>query len=145
MGRILSRRICECLLCFHIIPGPPGTPQVKIQQANHLARVIFFNLGTHHVPTSGDIPNTLMHTSASSVIFTPHNFHDRDPSRQSAQGVRLELDERGHKVRYFGGRYEKGVKLDVVSAQFYYPLLNIRLDIGGLGLGNGYLTNSLVD
>lgn len=33
--------------------------------------VIYFNVGSHHVPHSGDIPNTLMHTSASSVMFVP--------------------------------------------------------------------------
>ncbi|EMC99114.1 hypothetical protein BAUCODRAFT_59376, partial [Baudoinia panamericana UAMH 10762] len=53
--------------------------------------VIYFNVGAHHVPHSGDIPNTLMHTSSSSVMFVPHNFADRDPSRKSVQGVRLQL------------------------------------------------------
>ncbi|KAF2719580.1 amine oxidase catalytic domain-containing protein [Polychaeton citri CBS 116435] len=53
--------------------------------------VVYFNLGSHHIPHSGDIPNTLMHTSASSVMFVPHNFADSDPSRQSVQGVRLQL------------------------------------------------------
>lgn len=53
--------------------------------------VIYFNVGSHHVPHSGDVPNTLMHTSASSVMFIPHNFADRDPSRESVQGVRLQL------------------------------------------------------
>lgn len=53
--------------------------------------VVYFNVGSHHIPHSGDIPNTLMHTSASSVMFVPHNFADRDPSRESVQGVRLQL------------------------------------------------------
>ncbi|KAK7917591.1 hypothetical protein PG985_011199 [Apiospora marii] len=53
--------------------------------------VVYFNVGSHHVPHSGDLPNTLMHTSASSVMFIPHNFADRDPSRESVQGVRLQL------------------------------------------------------
>lgn len=57
--------------------------------------VIYFNVGSHHVPHSGDIPNTLMHTSASSVMFLPHNFHDRDPSRESVQGVRYQLKGAG--------------------------------------------------
>lgn len=54
--------------------------------------VVYFNLGAHHIPHSGDVPNTLMHTSASSVMFIPHNFHDRDSSRESVQGVRLQLN-----------------------------------------------------
>lgn len=103
--------------------------------------VVYFNLGAHHVPHSGDIPNTLMHTSASSVMFVPHNFNDRDPSRESVQGVRLQLKgkdsggfageekiggdlrsrssrsngkaevKKKHHVEYFGTPYEKGMKL----------------------------------
>jgi primary-amine oxidase len=79
------------------------------------ARVLYFNLGSHHVPHSGDIPNTLMHTSASSVMFTPFNFHDRDPSRRSAQGVKLELTGLETKPKYFGGRHEEDVTLKAVS------------------------------
>lgn len=76
-------------------------------------RVIYFTLGTHHISHSGDIPNTLMHTSATSVIFTPHNFHDRDASRESAQGVLLDLKGPGEgaNVTYFGPHYADGLKL----------------------------------
>lgn len=97
--------------------------------------VLYFNLGAHHVPHSGDLPNTLMHTSASGVAFVPHNFLDRDPSRATSQGVRLALkggngaqwmlakqhsdrfvgghDREGglEGLEYFGGRYEDGVRL----------------------------------
>jgi primary-amine oxidase len=80
--------------------------------------VIYFNLGTHHIPHSGDIPNTLMTTSASSVMLIPHNFHDRDPSRASAQGVKLKMkpssDGGGSNVRYFGAEYTKGLAVDLV-------------------------------
>ena len=68
--------------------------------------VIYFNVGAHHIPHSGDIPNTLMHTSSSSVMFVPHNFNDRDPSRQSVQGVRLQL--KGHKSGGFAGELGDG-------------------------------------
>ncbi|KUJ24496.1 amine oxidase catalytic domain-containing protein [Mollisia scopiformis] len=57
--------------------------------------VIWFNLGNHHVPHSGDIPNTLMTTSASSVMFSPHNYHNRDRSRALTKGVRIDLKEEG--------------------------------------------------
>ncbi|KAI1341918.1 copper amine oxidase [Xylariaceae sp. FL0016] len=63
--------------------------------------VVYFNVGSHHIPHSGDVPNTLMHTSASSVMFIPHNFADRDPSRESVQGVRLQLQ--GKKSGGFAG------------------------------------------
>ncbi|KAF2835986.1 amine oxidase catalytic domain-containing protein [Patellaria atrata CBS 101060] len=76
--------------------------------------VVYFNLGTHHIPHSGDIPNTLEHTSSSSVMFIPHNFHDRDPSRESSHGVKLEKDESGRStVKYFGAKYEDGFTVDV--------------------------------
>jgi primary-amine oxidase len=52
--------------------------------------VFYFNLGGHHVPTSQDIPNTLMHTSASSVLFMPFNYFDEDVSRAVRQGVRID-------------------------------------------------------
>lgn len=88
----------------YIAPHEPLIDFAKIANAESLVRdeagdddeydgdlVIYFNVGSHHVPHSGDIPNTLMHTSASSVMFVPHNFADRDPSRASVQGVRYQL------------------------------------------------------
>lgn len=56
-----------------------------------------------------------MHTSASSVVFTPHNFHDRDPSRDSAEGVRLDLKEpgKGSNVTQFGSVYKHAPKLSL--------------------------------
>jgi primary-amine oxidase len=52
--------------------------------------VLYFNLGGHHVPSSQDVPNTLMHTSASSVMFMPFNYFDGDVSRAVRQGVRID-------------------------------------------------------
>lgn len=96
--------------------------------------VPYFNLGAHHIPHSGDVPNTLMHTSASSVMFVPHNFHDRDPSRESVQGVRLQLkgkkdsggfagdlrtrsEKKEAKAKYFGGTYEQGMKMPLEALE----------------------------
>ena len=100
-----------------LVPGTGWTlrrPFISLPNTD-FRRVIYFNLGSHHVPHSGDIPNTLMHTSASSVMFTPFNFHDRDPSRHSVQGVRLNLGGERPEPRYFGGRYVKDVNLKAVS------------------------------
>jgi primary-amine oxidase len=79
--------------------------------------VVYFNLGVHHVSNSADIPNTLMHWSGTSVMFVPHNYLDRDASRDSAQGVKLKMRKpgKGSKVTYYGGRYEEDVKLSKVS------------------------------
>jgi primary-amine oxidase len=82
-------------------------------------RVVYFNLGTHHIPHSGDIPNTLMTTASSSVMLVPHNFHDRDPSRAAVQGVSLKMkskeDGGGSDVKYYGAKYKGGIKVDLVS------------------------------
>lgn len=67
-----------------------------------------------------------MHTSASSVMFTPFNFHDRDPSRRSAQGVRVVKTPNGAKPRYFGGRNTENVQVKVVSI-ILVDLKNTRL------------------
>ncbi|KAK3317705.1 copper amine oxidase [Cercophora scortea] len=65
--------------------------------------VVWFNLGMHHVPHTGDIPNTLMTTSASSVMFAPHNFHVRDRSRAMTSGVRVDVKGAGrYNATYFG-------------------------------------------
>ena len=77
----------------------------------------------HHIPHAGDIPNTLMHTSSSSVMFTPFNFHDRDPSRLSSQGVELEVKATKTKPRYFGQTYSEGVKLKKVRLVSYFALV----------------------
>jgi len=74
--------------------------------------VIYFNVGVHHISNSQDIPNTLMHWSGTSVMFVPHNYHDRDPSRDSAQGIRIELEDfKAKGVKYFGAKYDKDVLL----------------------------------
>ncbi|KIW24633.1 uncharacterized protein PV07_10337 [Cladophialophora immunda] len=59
--------------------------------------VLYFNLGGHHVPTSQDVPNTLMHTSASSVLFMPFNYFDDDVSKALRQGVRVDRARTRHR------------------------------------------------
>ncbi|KAG8630368.1 hypothetical protein KVT40_001987 [Elsinoe batatas] len=87
--------------------------------------VVYFNLGAHHIPHSGDIPNTLMHTSASSVMFVPHNFGDKDASRITSQGVRMGLkggNGAGWVQKQHGGRYgkeEKDVGKGVETVEYF--------------------------
>ncbi|KAF2668453.1 amine oxidase catalytic domain-containing protein [Microthyrium microscopicum] len=72
--------------------------------------VVYFNLGVHHLSNSADVPNTLMHWSGTSVMFVPHNYHDRDPSRESAQGMRIKMGKnKVEEVTYYGARYDKDV------------------------------------
>lgn len=51
--------------------------------------VLWFNLGTHHVPHTGDLPNTVFSTAHSAVMLTPVNYLLGDPSRQTVNMVRL--------------------------------------------------------
>ncbi len=66
------------------------TKMVNYESIEEEDLVVYFNLGGHHVPTSQDIPNTLMHTSASSVMFVPFNYFDEDVSKAVRQGVRID-------------------------------------------------------
>ena len=74
--------------------------------------VVYFNVGVHHISNSQDVPNTLMHWSGTSAMFVPHNYFDREPSRESAQGVRVRMQRDGkgeNDVKYFGARYDRDV------------------------------------
>jgi primary-amine oxidase len=82
--------------------------------------VLYFNLGVHHLSNSADIPNTLMHWSGTSIMLVPHNFHDRDPSRDSAQGVRIRMGANGvEDITYFGARYDNDLFLKKVSSYLF--------------------------
>ncbi|KAI7977591.1 hypothetical protein EIK77_010182 [Talaromyces pinophilus] len=52
--------------------------------------VVWFNLGMHHVPQTGDLPNTLFTQARSGVQFVPSNFLPSDPSRQIVQQERVD-------------------------------------------------------
>ena len=52
--------------------------------------VIYFNLDNRHVPTTQDIPNTLTHSSGTSVMFTPFNYSDRDISGRHGSSVSVD-------------------------------------------------------
>lgn len=100
-------------------PSPHIAPEYTVLSVDIVQTysVIYFNLGTHHIPNSGDIPNTLMTTSASSIMLVPHNYHGRDASRASAQGVKLVAREGGGSdVTYYGARYTDSFEVDSVSA-----------------------------
>ncbi|KAB8209259.1 hypothetical protein BDV34DRAFT_188801 [Aspergillus parasiticus] len=43
----------------------------------------------HHVPHTGDLPNTVFTTAHSRVQFTPLNYLAGDPSRQTVNMVRV--------------------------------------------------------
>jgi primary-amine oxidase len=51
--------------------------------------VVWFNLGMHHLPHTGDLPNTVFTTARAGVHFVPSNYLLSDPSRQTINQVRV--------------------------------------------------------
>lgn len=54
--------------------------------------VVWFNLGMHHVPHTGDLPNTVFTTAQSAVHFMPVNYNMGDVSRRTRSQVRINYD-----------------------------------------------------
>jgi primary-amine oxidase len=57
--------------------------------------VLWFNLGMHHLPHTGDLPNTMFTSAHSAIRFEPLNYLEGDPSVQSNQQIRIDYDEEG--------------------------------------------------
>ncbi|KAF2821363.1 amine oxidase catalytic domain-containing protein [Ophiobolus disseminans] len=55
--------------------------------------VVWFNLGMHHMPHSGDLPNTMFTAAHSAMRFEPLNYLEGDPSVASNQQVRIDYNE----------------------------------------------------
>ena len=53
--------------------------------------VLWLNLGMHHVPHTGDLPNTVMTTAHSGVQFMPSNYFAGDESRRTRNQVRVKF------------------------------------------------------
>ncbi|KAK0625529.1 copper amine oxidase [Bombardia bombarda] len=65
--------------------------------------VLWLNLGMHHVPHTGDLPNTVMTTAHTGIQFMPSNYFSIDQSRQTVNQVRiLYADGKTTSVETFG-------------------------------------------
>ncbi|KAI1868056.1 uncharacterized protein JN550_006544 [Neoarthrinium moseri] len=51
--------------------------------------VVWLNLGMHHVPHTGDLPNTVFTTAHAGVQFMPSNYFDMDQSRNTVNAIRI--------------------------------------------------------
>jgi primary-amine oxidase len=51
--------------------------------------VVWVNVGMHHVPHTGDLPNTVMTSAHGAVQFVPSNYFLGDPSVRAASRVRV--------------------------------------------------------
>ncbi|PYH71223.1 membrane copper amine oxidase [Aspergillus vadensis CBS 113365] len=77
---------------------------------NQTDLVVWVNLAIHHVPSTGDLPNTVMTTAVAGVRFVPVNYFTGDQSRGTVNMVRVEFgDEDG--VETFG---QEGERVEVV-------------------------------
>jgi primary-amine oxidase len=54
---------------------------------------VWFNLGMHHIPHTGDLPNTMFTSAHSAMRFEPLNYLEGDPSVASNQQVRIDYNE----------------------------------------------------
>ena len=62
--------------------------------------VVWFNLGMHHVPHSGDLPNTVFTTAHSGLQIMPLNYLNGSPSRETVNMVRVQYGG-GNKSQVF--------------------------------------------
>ncbi|KAH7394285.1 putative copper amine oxidase [Pyrenochaeta sp. MPI-SDFR-AT-0127] len=63
--------------------------------------VVWFNLGMHHIPHTGDLPNTVFTTAHSAMIIEPQNYLEGDPSRATTQQIRVSYGD-STTVKTFG-------------------------------------------
>ncbi|KAH8888326.1 putative membrane copper amine oxidase [Thozetella sp. PMI_491] len=64
--------------------------------------VLWLNLGMHHVPHTGDLPNTVFTTAHSGIQFMPSNYFTGDTSHASVNRVRIEYGNGSAEVTSFG-------------------------------------------
>jgi primary-amine oxidase len=66
--------------------------------------VLWFNLGMHHLPHTGDLPNTVFTTAHSAIQISPSNYFTHDQSRDTVNMVRLDYisKKKGTEVLTFG-------------------------------------------
>ncbi|RGP60861.1 hypothetical protein FSPOR_10362 [Fusarium sporotrichioides] len=55
--------------------------------------VLWFNLGMHHMPHTGDLPNTVFSTAHSAMTIEPFNYLMGDPSQASTQQVLIKTTD----------------------------------------------------
>ncbi|KAF7334469.1 Amine oxidase [Mycena venus] len=94
----------------------PGHPLINFEEffngesLNQTDIVLWINLGMHHVPHTGDIPNTVFTTAQAAFIISPHNYLLNDASQSTRQTVGIGYNSSGVQlVKEFGGQMASGV------------------------------------
>ena len=77
-----------------------------VRVLNKACSVVWFNLGMHHMPHTGDLPNTVFSTAHSAITIEPFNYLPGDPSRATTQQVRINNSIQGgnNSVTNFGAK-----------------------------------------
>jgi primary-amine oxidase len=87
--------------------------------------VVWFNLGMHHMPHTGDLPNTVFTTAYSAMTIEPFNYNAGDPSMATSQRVLLKSSETGAEITRYGA-VEGTCPIDVVCRLRNPPWLLVR-------------------
>ncbi|KAJ4002737.1 hypothetical protein NW766_012667 [Fusarium irregulare] len=66
--------------------------------------VVWFNLGMHHMPHTGDLPNTVFSTAHSSMLIEPLNYLLGDPSQASSQQVLIKTTDGKPEITTYGAK-----------------------------------------
>ncbi|CAK5278719.1 unnamed protein product [Mycena citricolor] len=94
-------------------PGHPIIDFSEFLDGDNLEQediVVWLNLGMHHVPHTGDMPNTVFTTAQSAFIISPHNYLLNDASRTTRQMVRIDYNASGVQlVKQFGANLPSGM------------------------------------
>lgn len=103
MGNLWIRRTCKA--------PHHGLGVLKLKREKTKKRktngisVLWFNLGMHHAPHTGDLPNTVFTTAHSALIIEPLNYLEMDASRATSQQVRLNYkDGKVQSIKTFGSQ-----------------------------------------
>ncbi|KAL2800214.1 copper amine oxidase [Aspergillus keveii] len=91
------------------------------ESLNQTDLVVWLNLGMHHVPHTGDLPNTVFTTAHSGVQFMPLNYLLGDASRQTVNMVRVDyFNGSATSIETFGQSNETcGVRLSPIEDELW--------------------------
>ncbi|KAF7315690.1 Amine oxidase [Mycena indigotica] len=94
----------------------PGHPIIDFdkyfdgESINQTDIVLWVNLGMHHVPHTGDLPNTVFTSAQAAFLITPHNYFLHDTSRVTRQMLRIDYNSSGVQlVNQFGANQPDGM------------------------------------
>ncbi|KAF5989464.1 peroxisomal amine oxidase [Fusarium bulbicola] len=88
----------------------PEDPQVDFdkyfngESLNQEDIVVWFNLGMHHMPHTGDLPNTVFSTAHSSMLIEPMKYLLGDPSQASSQQVLIKTTDGKPEITRYGAK-----------------------------------------